>query len=540
MLSVGLVIKGKWKISRKIGQGAFGEIYQSKNVLTGEDVALKIEKVDTKKQVLKLEVAVLKKLQECPYVCRFITCGRYADYNYLAMELLGENLSELRRKQTDGIFSLNTTLKLGEQLLRVIQSMHDLGYLHRDIKPSNFAMGLGQKKRIVFVIDFGLSRRYLLPEGEVRPPRDSTGFRGTARYASVYSHQAQDLGRRDDLWSLFYVLVEFAKGSLPWRKLKEKDQIGEMKQKTTNEELTSDLPPEFLSFAKHLQGLEFESRPDYDMLQGLISAMMSRTEQKEKAPFDWEIAGGYGSDPPSHLAVTSAGTTSQLSTGAKPHRPYSGRLSGSHLSPKSSRMMDSRNGSGQGEYNNDNYRDRDKLTDGSFSESGRQIRAYQPTYNTSDAPTRDKTPGGSILRIQPDEKAPGNGRSDDTASESEDHSSVEKTKDDIFLTPPMNRKNQSGGSMRSKAPQNGAQRMQPLNILEQKEEKPPIVTTQNSVRTNQTEALKTNETPSTTQPATVITVTETAPTVTTTQAPPKRNPPSTREREKSGGCCVVQ
>jgi tau tubulin kinase len=47
----------------KISHFNLGEIYQSKNVQTGEDVALKIEKVDTKKQVLKLEVAVLKKLQ---------------------------------------------------------------------------------------------------------------------------------------------------------------------------------------------------------------------------------------------------------------------------------------------------------------------------------------------------------------------------------------------------------------------------------------------------------------------------------------------
>ncbi len=77
------LIKGRWKVVRKIGQGAFGEIFQGfffpplfffffficvfflqgRNVVTNEDVAIKVERVDSKKQVLKLEVAVLKKLQ---------------------------------------------------------------------------------------------------------------------------------------------------------------------------------------------------------------------------------------------------------------------------------------------------------------------------------------------------------------------------------------------------------------------------------------------------------------------------------------------
>ncbi len=53
----------------------------------------------------------------------------------MVMELLGDNLSELRRRQPDGKFSLPTTLKLGQQMLRAIEAIHDLGYLHRDVKP---------------------------------------------------------------------------------------------------------------------------------------------------------------------------------------------------------------------------------------------------------------------------------------------------------------------------------------------------------------------------------------------------------------------
>ena len=35
-------------------------------------------------------------------------------------------------------------------------------------------------------------------------------------------------GRHDDLWSLFYMLVEFANGQLPWRKIKDKEQVGKI------------------------------------------------------------------------------------------------------------------------------------------------------------------------------------------------------------------------------------------------------------------------------------------------------------------------
>ena len=57
------------------------------------------------------------------------------------------------------------------------------------------------------------------------------GFRGTVRYASVNAHDNREMGRHDDLWSLFYMLIEFLQGQLPWRKIKDKDQVGQIKVK---------------------------------------------------------------------------------------------------------------------------------------------------------------------------------------------------------------------------------------------------------------------------------------------------------------------
>lgn len=69
------------------------------------------------------------------HVCRFIGCGRNDRFNYVVMQLQGKNLAELRRAQPRGAFSLATTLRLGLQILRAIESIHSVGFLHRDIKP---------------------------------------------------------------------------------------------------------------------------------------------------------------------------------------------------------------------------------------------------------------------------------------------------------------------------------------------------------------------------------------------------------------------
>uniref|UniRef100_A0A1A7XA46 non-specific serine/threonine protein kinase n=2 Tax=Iconisemion striatum TaxID=60296 RepID=A0A1A7XA46_9TELE len=286
------MVKDRWKVLKKIGGGGFGEIYEALDLLTRENVALKVESAQQPKQVLKMEVAVLKKLQGKNHVCKFIGCGRNDKFNYVVMQLQGRNLADLRRSQPRGTFTMSTTLRLGKQILESIEAIHSVGFLHRDIKPSNFAMGrLPSTYRKCYMLDFGLARQYTNTNGEVRPPRTVAGFRGTVRYASVNAHKNKEMGRHDDLWSLFYMLVEFAAGQLPWRKIKDKEQVGQIKERFDHRMLLKHMPSEFSVFLDHVLALDYYTKPDYQLLMSVFENSMKERIITENEPFDWEKGG---------------------------------------------------------------------------------------------------------------------------------------------------------------------------------------------------------------------------------------------------------
>ena len=228
------------------------------------------------------------------------------------MQLQGKNLAELRRacsvNSARASFSLSTALRLGLQILRAIESIHSVGFLHRDIKPSNFSMGRhSHNSRHVYMLDFGLARQYIVASGskdskgssnttssgtpkfEVRPPRAAAGFRGTVRYASVNAHKNKEMGRHDDLWSLLYMIVEFVNGALPWRKIKDKEQVGQMKERYDHRLLLKHLPADFRQFLEHIQSLTYFDTPDYDTLAGIVERCIKRRGIKDTDPYDWEI-----------------------------------------------------------------------------------------------------------------------------------------------------------------------------------------------------------------------------------------------------------
>ena len=168
--------------------------------------------------------------------------------------------------------------------------MHNRYYIHRDVKPENFMNGRKEYKDVLYLIDFGLCKKYKDPKtGQHVKYKNNRKLNGTARYASIHALEGYELSRRDDLEELCYVLIYFLNGHLPWGKIKNRNKqeryslILNMKKKMSAEILVGDKSNiEFIEFVKYCRKLKFEEKPDYDYLRGLMINCIS----KNKKSFD--------------------------------------------------------------------------------------------------------------------------------------------------------------------------------------------------------------------------------------------------------------
>lgn len=281
----------RWQTIRKIGEGQFAEVYEVADTFNdGRRVALKIDRTLEVKTV-RQEQKVLKRLQACPTVVRLLEQGTHENRGFVVMELLGMNVADARKVNADkGRWDTSTAAAIGRHLLDALSGMHGLGYIHRDVKPANFAITprtAAVHQGVWHVIDFGLARRYVDDAGMVLPPRPDAAFRGSTTYASLAAHEGEDLGRRDDLWSWLYVVVEMVSGTLPWRSeggvprdaARDKELAVRLKRECMEapEQLAANghLPPALLRISNHLAGLAFEAAPDYGLLRDCLQEMAS-------------------------------------------------------------------------------------------------------------------------------------------------------------------------------------------------------------------------------------------------------------------------
>ena len=140
------------------------------------------------------------------------------------MDLMGPSLEDLFEKTPSKQFSLKTVLMLVDQMIQRIEFVHNRAFLHRDIKPDNFCIGNNKTRKKLFLIDFGLAKRYLQRDGKHIPYREGKSLTGTPRYASLNTHLGIEQSCRDDLESVGYIAMYFLRGSLPWQGIKAKNK----------------------------------------------------------------------------------------------------------------------------------------------------------------------------------------------------------------------------------------------------------------------------------------------------------------------------
>lgn len=87
----------------------------------------------------------------------------------MVMDLLGPSLEDMFN-YCDRRFSLKTVCMLAREMILRLQYIHQKCFIHRDIKPDNFTVGLNKDANVVFLIDYGLSKRYRNPTTQEHIP----------------------------------------------------------------------------------------------------------------------------------------------------------------------------------------------------------------------------------------------------------------------------------------------------------------------------------------------------------------------------------
>ena len=279
----------KLNAKKKLGSGAFGEIYYGQDTITNESLAIKLESVNNKHPQLFHEFKVYNALRGGDGIPKIYWCGKQGVYIILIIDLLGKSLEELFNS-CERKFSLKTSTLIAMQMIERVEYMHSKNFIHRDIKPDNFLIGLNNKERTIYIIDFGLAKMYRDAKGEHIPYRDGKPLTGTARYASINTHLGIEQSRRDDLESVGYVLVYFLGGELPWQGIKVKrfeekyKKIMDKKISTSVESLCKGFPIEIQSFIEYTRQLKFDETPKYSYMKEILMSMA----KKERIEFDYD------------------------------------------------------------------------------------------------------------------------------------------------------------------------------------------------------------------------------------------------------------
>eukprot|EP01059_Diplonema_ambulator_P007342 TRINITY_DN16812_c0_g1_i1.p1 TRINITY_DN16812_c0_g1~~TRINITY_DN16812_c0_g1_i1.p1 ORF type:complete len:308 (+),score=55.61 TRINITY_DN16812_c0_g1_i1:490-1413(+) len=294
-----LMIASRFKVIGKIGGGSFGDIYEGYDTKRKEPVAIKLEKAMNKNPMLKYEANVLKLLNKgkrAPGIPEMHYSGSEGEFEVMVITLCGPSLEDLNNYCCQRL-STGTVCMIADQILCRLEYLHTKNFIHRDLKPENFVMGIGPRAHCIYMIDYGLAKRYCDPKTLQHVPH-TTGkpLVGTTRYASVNAHLGIEQSRRDDLEGLGMVLVYLALSSLPWQGMQantraEKERkIMEKKIMSKPSVLCASLPKCFEQYLTYARSLKYEQEPDYQYCRKIFSDEHSRrTGTSYTWTYDWDV-----------------------------------------------------------------------------------------------------------------------------------------------------------------------------------------------------------------------------------------------------------
>ncbi|CAD26108.1 CASEINE KINASE 1 [Encephalitozoon cuniculi GB-M1] len=274
-----------YTICREIGKGGFGKVYEVKKKADQKSYALKIETNAPKagRNSIINEIQAYSELQGCEKIPRLVDHGSYEGLTFLVLPLLKYSLKDLLERHPR-FFTKKSATIVGKKLLNAIEFIHGKGRLHRDIKPENVMFGHNNR---IYLVDFGMSAPYLRGDGSHIPEVGGKSVSGTLWYMSINTHRGIEQSRRDDLESLFYLLILLYKSRLPWMEpgasvsKKQEARTKEIKENLSVYDLCDGIhgKEHLIKFFQHISSLEFAEKPNYRYLNSLLDKIFHSNKE---------------------------------------------------------------------------------------------------------------------------------------------------------------------------------------------------------------------------------------------------------------------
>ena len=271
-----------------------------------ENPYLKFPELETEFNILNYLQEFLNKNEDgivpCPFLPKIYKYYHNEDSpSFLLEKLYGNSLDSIF-KMCKYNFSFMSTLILMEQMIGIVESLHSKGIIHRNLNPHKFLFGKEEtsdilsskmiKKEInvdpysqLYLIDYSSAKFYNENDDEhIKFDDKVKDFYFTNKnYCSIWAELRMEQSRRDDLYSLFYIMIYLFLGKLPWMDIKcktkkeRREKIRNLKLCLSNLELCQNInkliSAEVELFAFYLNGLSFEDKPNYNYLIQLIKEM---------------------------------------------------------------------------------------------------------------------------------------------------------------------------------------------------------------------------------------------------------------------------
>lgn len=314
-------IKQKWVLGKAIGVGGFGELYLASFLspdgkTSPEKFVVKVEPHSNGPLFVEVhfylratkteEMDKFKKKGGLKHlgVPKLVANGSHVkngqNYRFLVMERFGSDLQRILDNSEGNKFTTKTSCSVTLQVLDSLEYIHSQGYVHKDVKGSNLLVGLGlDGQHLVHLVDYGLCSKFRVGDLHKQYKHDTRwAHEGTMEYTSRDAHIGC-ASRRGDLEVLFYNLIEWFGGSLPWDRECASPQVTKTAKFLAFRQMGKFLricfrgekyPAFLIKFMKYINGLQFEEEPDYDFLRGLVYEEMVKSGCKIDSKLEFKLA----------------------------------------------------------------------------------------------------------------------------------------------------------------------------------------------------------------------------------------------------------